>query len=91
MECVAAVGKALAALAKEDANADAAEQSGVIYRRPCSDVDKLEGGDVALGHSSALAAECHAALRAREKGKSYPQAKARLGRRAADEDQKEEL
>ena len=60
-ECIAAVGKALAALATEDANADAAEQSGVIYRRPCSDVDKLEGGDVALGHSSALAAECHAA------------------------------
>ena len=60
-ECIATVGKALAALATEDANADAAEQSGVIYRRPCSDVDKLEGGDVALGHSSALAAECHAA------------------------------
>lgn len=45
---------ALAAVGREDADALATEQRGLVYRRPGADVDDLEGGN--------LAAECHAIL-----------------------------
>jgi tetratricopeptide (TPR) repeat protein len=53
-DAIRTASAALRALEREDADALASEQRGVQYRRPGSDVDDLEGGN--------LAAECHACL-----------------------------